>query len=77
MTQERRLDVGAGDVLAAADDDVLGAAGHVKQSVLDAAEVAGVDPTFGIDDSGIGLTPVAKHLARGSDQDFPNAVRLD
>ena len=29
MTQERRLDVGAGDVLAAADDDVLGAAGHV------------------------------------------------
>ena len=76
VAQKCRLDVGAGDVLAAADDDVLGAAGHVQEAILDAPKVACMYPAFAIDDVGLALTPVPDHLSRRADQDLALTARL-
>ena len=58
------------DVHTAADDHVLGASGDPEVAVVvDAAEVACVQPPVGVDGGGL-ATEVAEHLRGAADEDL-------
>ena len=67
---QRALDGGRRDVLAAADDHVLAAPGDPQVAlVVQAAEIAGVQPAFGVDGRLVEAV-VAGHLRRRAQQDL-------
>ena len=72
MLDEAVLDLDAVDVLAAADDHVLGPVGDEQVAVVvEVADVAGVQPA--VDDRRrrrLGLVPVARHDDRALDEDL-------
>lgn len=70
MTTSMRM-----DLLAAGDDDVVGAAGDVQEPVgVEAAEVPGAEPLAGVAES-TAIMHVARAAARAADGDLPDALR--
>ena len=79
MLQQRRLDLGAVDVLAAADDHVLLAVDDVVEAGLVAiAEVAGAEPAAAERRlGGLGIVPVAGDDVRPADPDLADLALGD
>ncbi len=78
MGVDRLLDLDAGDVLAAADDDVLLAVDDEQIAVLvEIAEVAGEEIAVGAHRRGrrFGIVPIAEEIADRADRDFAGLAR--
>ena len=76
MLEQRVLDLGGADVLAAADDRVVGAALAEEVALdVDPAAVAGVEPAVGVD-LGVGAHVAAAHLV-AADEDLAGLVGLE
>ncbi len=74
------LDLGAVDVLAGAQDHVLGPVLDVDEAlVVEAAEVAGAQPAVDVDDlgGGLGLVPVAADQVRAPEPDLADLAGGD
>ena len=80
MLVEHLLDLARVDVVAAADDHVLLAVDDEVVAVgIDAADVAGVEPTVRVDRLGrrVGALPVALHDIVAADGDLAGVARGD
>jgi hypothetical protein len=77
MLKELLLDVGAGNVFAASDDDLLRTARDIEIAIgVEMTQVTGVDPSVGVDDAVIRSTPVAIHLCGRPRQYFTQSITV-